>query len=144
MRSLTLGAMLFLLLASALRADWQYTKWGMTEAEVVAASKGAAVPVPEAESKKWTSAPRLSAPYNTGNFHFNAFFSLDAVTHGLKEVSLHLDGGFEPAVALRNGLSEKYGKPGKEDGSMSANDSTSTRDLVSHHQSIEWWTATTI
>jgi hypothetical protein len=138
-KTLLVFGVLFSTAVLPIRADWQYTKWGMTEDEVVAASQGAAKALSPSERAKWKSDPSLSAVYVAGDLKFTAFFSFEKATKGLSEVSLHLDSPSQ-AVALRDGLISKYGKPGREEGSMSEKSSISTSEMESRNQSIEWWT----
>ncbi|MCC6271672.1 MAG: hypothetical protein IT190_10375, partial [Microbacteriaceae bacterium] len=61
--------------ASSAFADWQYTKWGMTIDQVVAASKGKMLRCGTACDKQRTETDTalLYAPYQSGEFEFTAF-----------------------------------------------------------------------
>lgn len=95
--------------------NWQFTKWGMTDKQVLAASKGAAVTLSEEQSAEHSSADRtaiakLSMPYSTGSYKFTAFFNFKK--EKLAFVTLDLDEGnpHEVIGALRG----RYGKPVNE------------------------------
>jgi len=56
-------------------ADWQYTRWGMTLEEVVAASGGAAQPHAKDPKKNTSKVDTLAtAPYEAAGFIFRARF----------------------------------------------------------------------
>jgi hypothetical protein len=112
MRGFSLGAILSIALGASAHADWQYTKWGMTPAEVAAASGGAVKVVrPSAESvadKTSRTLTECSGDYIVGKFHFYVVFSFDRQKHQLEEVTLLLpDHGYTDE--LRRALEEKYG-----------------------------------
>lgn len=118
-----------------LKGDWQYTKWNMSESQVIEASGGIA------HREQRTSGNVLVAPYKTDDFAFTATFIFDK-TGGLDTVSLKLENAdFVKAVKLRAALSSKYGKPGKEEGSMTDPDKPGG-DLDTRNASVEWWTET--
>jgi hypothetical protein len=87
-------------------ANWQYTKWGMTTAQVQKASKNAAVPTTGESAGGETV--KLTAPYSSGPFNFTASFWFDQSDH-LTMVDLNLSEGNpnELIGSLRN----KYGEP---------------------------------
>lgn len=93
-------------------ADWQFTKWGMTPAQVKAASKGAAkelLPDEAADSspKDGHVKALLGSDYVSGNFTFRAYFRFDA-EQKLREVMLsNTSNGSDILDALK----EKYGPP---------------------------------
>lgn len=69
-----LGAAIITLAGSA-KADWQYTRWGMSKEQVIEASKGTAkTPTkPDVyEDDEFTHL--LSAPYKSGDLQFDAKF----------------------------------------------------------------------
>lgn len=58
------------LIGSQAHADWQYTRWGMTEAQIKAASKGQMVAC-DSECRKHSSdnlSAKLQANYSAGEF----------------------------------------------------------------------------
>jgi len=102
-------------------ADWQYTKWGMTPEEVVAASNGLATEVSPEEKGKGGGALNdlentevlLKAPHEAGRYKFTASFCFDKVGHRLSAVQLILDKErLSPlGVELLASLGQKYGTP---------------------------------
>lgn len=90
-------------------ANWQFTKWGMTPEQVIAASGGKAS-MTSAENLRSRSAGSLTAkvemPYSVGEFEFRADFSFDQ-NNQLAEVTLNLKKG--TMSALRVALEQKYG-----------------------------------
>jgi hypothetical protein len=67
--------------ASAAKADWEYTKWGMTPQQVIDASKDLAKPstdpndlLPDSDG----NVSKLVAPYQSGKFSFEAQFGFNA------------------------------------------------------------------
>ncbi|MDB5575300.1 MAG: hypothetical protein JWR80_476 [Bradyrhizobium sp.] len=90
------------------RADWQYAKWGMTPAEVLAASAGKASTFTSQVTGK--IAVKLKAPHNAGDYEFQALFGFDAGTDKLSSVQLILLGASK-CDALRDELIVKYGSP---------------------------------
>lgn len=93
-------------------ADWQYTRWGMTEAQVTTASKGKMLPC-NAECRKHSSddlSARLFSNYTAGEYSFLAVIQFDRRTERLAAISLILkepSQGFKLASDLRG----KYGQP---------------------------------
>ena len=87
-------------------ADWQYTRWGMTPAQVVAASNGAV----ELSSgfggpERRAGAVAAAGRYDAGEFHFTAEFMFR--NGGLTGVSLVETG--EACGRLEYALTDKYG-----------------------------------
>jgi len=96
--------------AAPARADWQYTRWGMTQQELLAAGTGQVVPAGPAEAK---TAPEQfeaigKAPYRAGDFAFEALFL--ARDGRLALVRLRL---LDPSRcdALEDSLKARYGPP---------------------------------
>lgn len=100
------------LFAPAARADWQYTKWGMTEAEVVSASAGRAQTVDPQDVRGGLigTVNRLSAPYAAGKYQFRAIFAFDQTSGRLAVVRLKV---LNPAdgYGVRAELMGRYGQP---------------------------------
>ena len=78
---------------SAAKADWEYTKWGMTPQQVVSASKNLARAstdpndlLPDSDG----NVTKLVAPFQGGKFSFEAQFGFDAADR-LASVTLVLD-----------------------------------------------------
>ncbi|MBR0666297.1 hypothetical protein GXW71_18190 [Roseomonas hellenica] len=105
-------ALLAALLATApAQAHFEYTRWGMTEQQVIAASRGAArvLPAPERRSAgaieyRVTASQRTDAgPSFTVAFGF-------ASPGGLRCISYRADGD-GAGIALRAWLIRRYGQP---------------------------------
>jgi hypothetical protein len=108
-------AMAALLLSFSASAHWQYTRWGMTEAQVIKASKGAAVSASDTDADKHKAYGdnaniNLTAPYKAGEFEFNAYFGFK--DGKLANVQLDLTSG--DVHKLIGALRNKYGKPASE------------------------------
>jgi hypothetical protein len=110
---LVLGMLLF---APAARADWQYTHWGMTPEQVVAASKGAAQLVPEKDRPRLppmvTSA---TGAYQDGPLQLRVTFSFNIATNGLVCVNYGLN-SHDSDEAFKAVLVKRYGPPQKTSG----------------------------
>src|SRR5262249_22040694 len=95
--------------------DWRYTRWGMTEEQVVIASHDTARPAEPADQSAERSRDaevKLRAPVTWMGQRFTAFFGFDRKTHRLSSVTLQLQAGSEEdVVRLRNALSSLYGPP---------------------------------
>lgn len=98
-------------LAAEARADWEYTRWGMTPDEVVAASRGAARL--GAPPKGKTYLPKLIGralgTHQVDGARFDAYFHFDSA-NALAKVALERTGGTECGVLL-NGLNDRFGPP---------------------------------
>jgi hypothetical protein len=64
--------------AGAAKADWEYTKWGMSPQEVLAASNNLAKESSDLRPDSKGNVTRLVAPYESGAFSFEAQFGFDA------------------------------------------------------------------
>lgn len=92
-------------------ADWQYTKWGMTEEEIVAATDGDAHLISDGEKANragGNSDAIALGKFTTGPFEFDVVFRALKGGRGLDTVRLELR---EPAIhrRLREALIGKYG-----------------------------------
>ena len=76
--------------ASAAKADWEYTKWGMTPQEVVSASKNLAKEGTDLRADSDGNVTKLVAPFQSGKFSFEAQFGFDAADR-LSSVTLVLN-----------------------------------------------------
>ena len=76
--------------ASAAKADWEYTRWGMTPQEVVSASKNLAKEGADLHADSDGNVTKLVAPYQSGKFSFEAQFGFDAADR-LSSVTLVLN-----------------------------------------------------
>ena len=97
-------------------ADWQFTRWGMTAEEIVAASSGRAQLIPEGdrEGKSTSSYDAIAlSKFFSGPFKFDVTFGARKGELTLDTVSLKLEDptGYRQ---LRETLNAKYG-PGREE-----------------------------
>jgi hypothetical protein len=76
--------------ASAARANWEYTKWGMTPGQVVSAAKNLTRKSSDLHPDSDGNVTKLVAPYRSGRFSFEAQFGFDAAD-GLSSVTLVLN-----------------------------------------------------
>jgi hypothetical protein len=97
-------------LATPANADWQYTKWGMTPTEVVAASGGHATckqPSTKELANTLSYVDECNSWYQVGKFKFFVTFSFDKQFRKLQGVTLLLVGSDEDDLA--QAIQEKYG-----------------------------------
>lgn len=97
-------------------ADWQYTKFGMTLDQVVAASEGAAKAEPDPKRDRSQQGVVLSkalatAQYQFKDFTFDVAFGFDPKDSLLNAVSLRMKEGGRSCSALLGELTNAYGKP---------------------------------
>jgi hypothetical protein len=100
-----------LLIAPTARADWQYTHWGMTPEQVVAASKGTAHLLPEKDRPRLP--PFVTAAqgeYSDGPLQLRATFLFNIATNGLACVSYGVSNHVYDD-ALKAALTKQYGPP---------------------------------
>lgn len=94
------------------QADWQNTKWGMSEAELSATMKGAVSASPK-ERKDGAleryGQPAISAPYSASGMDFRAYFYFDR--DRLVGVSLDLNDASGQAGRLIGLLDGQYRMP---------------------------------
>ena len=115
---IALFAAVAIIAASPAFAGWQFTTWGMTPAQVMTASQGAAALVdPTDRSSLNGDRVLLEMLYVTGDFDFAASFAFDSAGH-LDRVHLVLRSG--SAIDLRAALIAKYGKPKDQDPDVEA------------------------
>jgi hypothetical protein len=115
MRTLRL-VLAMLLIAPAARADWQYTRWGMTPEQVVAASKGTAHLLPEKDRPRLP--PRVTAAqgdYQDGPLPLRVTFSFDIATNGLACVYYGVK-THDNDEAFKAALTKRFGPPKKTPG----------------------------
>jgi hypothetical protein len=75
---------------NAAKADWQYTKWGMTPEQVVGAAKTLPRESSDLHPDSDGNVTKLVAPYQSGKFSFEAQFGFDAADR-LSSVTLVLN-----------------------------------------------------
>jgi len=109
----------FLLWPYESRADWEYTTYGMTADEIVAASAGKAWKLSGAEQQNMSTAfatAIAASTHETGPFNFAVIFFADKGGSQLGTVRLNLKSQDEfqtraQVEELRNALTGKYGQP---------------------------------
>jgi len=98
--------------AAPVRADWQYTRWGMSPDQVVAASGGAVQLGPPPSGKTYDGLTgRARGVYQEGGASFDAYFHFDQA-NGLSKVALERTGG-TACAAIHAGLVARHGQPAK-------------------------------
>lgn len=100
------------LLTPAALADWAYTKWGMTQDQVVAASGGTVTVLPPAKRTRndydqWELA--AEGTFAEGPLKLPIGFTFDTQGGGLKCVMYNAIGA--DVETLRTILAKRYGKP---------------------------------
>jgi hypothetical protein len=108
------------LLPNAAKADWQWSRWGMTVDQAVAASNGTARKADFVEQKKmsWvtgkenrvTMAALAHASHVAGGTSFNAWMLFDPASQQLKCVNMEPSTPVSSA-ALESKLVSAYGQP---------------------------------
>jgi hypothetical protein len=113
MRRMLLAAVVLLSAVSTARADWAYTKWGMSPDQVAKASNGGVHVIPEAERKSVEEANLRNGAegtYSDGGVDFHVGFAFDTKSGGLKCVFYTvLAGAKNPA--MRELMIKRYGEP---------------------------------
>ncbi len=110
-------------MTASARADWAFTRWGMTIEEALSASSGLAKPIPEEEIKAkstFRGAECLAyiPNYVVSDFSFESRLCFDA-NGALSSVVLYTDGTPGQFHALDRALRAAYGAPIEErDGSI--------------------------
>ena len=98
-------------------ADWQYTKWGMSPAEVALASKGAASISNGQPGDRYAGAEiGAVGTYQSGDYSFDAVFYF--VANKLADIRLKLANSASQAYRLKNDLDGVYGKAFDESKSL--------------------------
>jgi hypothetical protein len=97
-------------LATGARADWEYTRWGMTPDQVVAASGGAVGLGAPPEGKTYERLEGLArGRHQVDGATFDAYFHFDQAG-GLAKVALERTGGTACTVLLSQ-MMTRYGNP---------------------------------
>lgn len=110
MKYLTLYACV---VASPAAANWQYTRWGMTPDEVIAASGGAATAGSGERSVQGDQIKGAVGSYISGTYRFGLTFWFGE--SGLSTVSLGLDDDAQCLLVHRD-LLARYGEPVEQSG----------------------------
>lgn len=101
--------------ASAAKADWQYTKWGMTPDQVANAAKNRTKKSSDLHPDSDGNVTRLVAPFPSGKFSFEAQFGFDAadrlssVTLVLKDKSAAMDMDMGADMNMNHGVCHDLG-----------------------------------
>jgi hypothetical protein len=99
-------------LAAGARADWEYTRWGMTPEQVVAASRGVVRLGAPPQGKTYEGLEgRALGAHRTDGAAFDAYFHFDQAGE-LAKVALERTGG-TACAALHGRLMARFGKPEK-------------------------------
>lgn len=101
--------------ATPARADWQWTEWGMTPAEVIIASAGTANSHSASAMSNITADHLVTAPYTAMGIGFQAHFLFDRSTGGLAYVYVYAEDDAD-CPRLRSWIGEIYGEPALSDG----------------------------
>ena len=100
------------------KADWEYTKWGMTPEQVASASKGAVKIIPQAQRKRIDEAKMESGAEGTftdGELRLHVVFSFDTSGAGLVVVGYNVLDAAQNDL-LKDWLTRKYGPPQSKGG----------------------------
>jgi len=112
MRKLALAALVGIV-SSPAHAHWQYTTWGMTPEQVIAASGGSLVPGDCATSAQDNSTKGAVGEFVAGDYRSSASFWFKP--SGLSTVSLALRSAPQ-CMSLQRDLLAKYGEPVEQSG----------------------------
>ena len=96
-------------------ADWQYTKWGMSQEQAISASKGEARRVRSGDDVQCNHGDKpfgIIERKKIGNFDFKVSFGADKTTGKLTSVRLDYQGN---VFMLQRALLGQYGKPLRQD-----------------------------
>ena len=111
MRQIVAVSIVLFALNSPSYADWEYTSWGMSPEQVLAASAGKASKNDDVEERSTDDAfGLLKAPHNAGKFKFEVIFLFDKVSNKLTTVNLQLM-NHNVGHDLHGALMTKYGAP---------------------------------
>ena len=105
------------------KAEWEYTRWGMSVDEVVEASEGAAIPVNPKEQfffEDDTQQTLLKSQWSTDGYSFDVFFNFSVSDSQLSEVVFKSTGNNED---LGIAMIEEFGLPSRAQGGLSRRDS---------------------
>jgi hypothetical protein len=94
------------------RADWEYTRWGMTAAQVIAASNGAAAPMPSASVYRSSDYEISVGAWLKGPPSLDVGFMFDLPGGGLRCVVYNATDA--DAEMVRAMLVQRHGKPARE------------------------------
>ena len=97
-------------------ANWEYTTWGMTPDQIIAASHGKATPLPASQRYRddnahWEMA--VKGTYSDGPVNLDVGFTFDTQGQGLRCVFYNALG--EQAAVLKDTLIKQFGPPQNDD-----------------------------
>lgn len=116
MRSMTWLIGLAALLTTPAHADWQYTRWGMTPEQVVAASAGKAELLPASRRPRIPPLETAaSGEFQDGALALRTAFSFNTNGGGLACVSYGLM-SHDGDAAFKANLTSRYGQPQRTSG----------------------------
>ena len=112
---LVIAALLSALIAAPAYAAWEYTRWGMNEAQAVTASRRAVRSLPAAERRMMDARVeyRARGVFSVQGLRMNIAFGLDTKTGGLACVSGR--GAAAQGDVLRQRLVTRFGSPEFDD-----------------------------
>jgi hypothetical protein len=105
------------------RAEWEYTRWGMSVNEVRAASKEAAIPVNANERFLFednTQQTLLRSQWSKNGYSFDVFFNFSVNDSQLSEIIFKSTGNNQD---LGLAMIEEFGLPSRAQGGLSKKDS---------------------
>ena len=122
-------ALMLLALAAPANAAWEYTRWGMNEAQAVTASRRAVRSLPAAERRMMDARVeyRARGAFSVDGLRMNIAFGFDNKTGGLVCVSGR--GAAAQGDVLRQRLIARFGPPEFDD-----------QDARSSEQDLGWTT----
>lgn len=101
------------LAATPASAHWENTRWGMSEAQVIAAMRGSAVRALPPDERRPVPAARIEyrvgGEFRSGTLRLRVAFAFDGRTGGLVCVSAQADEADGPALRAR--LERQFGAP---------------------------------
>jgi hypothetical protein len=129
MRGAALAGLFVVLAITPADAAWEYTRWGMTEAQAVTASRRAVRSLPAAERRMMDARVeyRARGTFSVAGQRMNIAFGFDIKTGGLVCVSAR--GAATQGDVLRQRLIARFGPPEFDD-----------QDPRSGEQDIGWTT----
>ena len=107
--------------ASAAKADWEYTKWGMTPEQVASAAKNLTRASSDLRPDSDGNVTKLVAPYHGGKFSFEAQFGfnpadrLSSVTLVLKDKTAGMGMGMDMGMSMDMGADMNMDQGGCHD-----------------------------
>ncbi len=111
---------------SPARAEWEYTRWGMSVDEVVAASEEAAIPVNPDEQfllETDTQQTLLKSQWSKKGYSFDVFFNFSVNNVNDSELSEVIFKSTSNNEDLGLAMIEEFGLPSRAQGSLSKKDS---------------------